>query len=155
MKITDTHIYFWGSHFSNFFPIEFNYKGYTFPTTEHAFMWEKARFFNDSEIAELILKAEHPNGAKALGRKIKNYDNNQWNEVRFDVMYKVNRSKWQTLKDILIKTGNKIIVEASPMDKIWGVGLSENDPLILDEKNWKGQNLLGKVLMKIRDDFKY
>ena len=149
---TNTHVYFWGSVFSNFHPVSFEYKGHIFDNSEQAFMWKKAMYFKDFEIAKKILNETNPQKAKSLGRKVKNY-NDSWDDVREQIMYEVNLSKYKTkyLQNILLSTSPLIIVEASPVDKIWGVGLSKEDPLILDESNWKGQNLLGKVLMKVRD----
>lgn len=151
-KETETHIYFWGSEFSNFYPITFKYRGYEFANTEQAFMWEKALHFKDFNTANLILKTTNPQEAKGLGRKVKNFDSKEWLKVCEDFMYKVNLEKWLLMPELLLSTCTKVIVEASPVDTIWGVGLSKEDPLILDEKNWKGLNLLGKVLMKVRKD---
>lgn len=152
MRVTKDGIYFWGSIFSNFFFMPIRYKGIKFPTTEHAFMWEKANYFDDKIIANMILDIPHPNGAKSLGREIKNYNDKEWSKVRYDYMLEVNRVKWKMLKDVLVLTENKIIVEASPTDRIWGVGLSQENPKILDQSNWLGENLLGKVIMQIRDE---
>lgn len=150
VRETKTHIYFWNGVFSNFYKIEFEYKGHIFASTEQAFMWEKANFFHDSNVAEEVLRTTVPIEAKRLGRKVKNFDEDDWMDVCRDYMYAVNLEKWKLMKDILLSTGNKILVEASPYDKIWGVGLGENNDLILDEKNWKGTNFLGEVLMQVR-----
>ena len=123
----------------------------TFACTEQAFMWEKAMYFKDYCVAEEILRTTVPIEAKRLGRKVKNFDSEIWMDVCQDYMYAVNLEKWKLMKDILLSTGNKILVEASPYDTIWGVGLGENNDLILDEKNWKGTNFLGEVLMKVRN----
>jgi len=153
MKETDTHIYFLGSEFSNWYMCNFTYKDYTFHNSEQAFMWEKANTFKDKESAELILKTPKPNENKQLGRKVKNFDSFVWANVSYDIMRDVNFEKFSQnadLKEFILSTGDKIIVEASPTDLIWGVGLDCDDPKILDEKNWKGKNLLGKVLMEVR-----
>ena len=154
MKITDTHIFFYGSIFSNFFFLPITYKGNRFPTTEHAFMWEKANKFGQEKIANQIKQIPHPSGAKALGRKIPNFDKDFWDKISYDIMVEVNRPKWIKLKSVLELTENKIIVEASPYDKIWGVGLDQTNPKILYESNWKGKNLLGKVIMQLRRENK-
>ena len=149
---TNTHLYFWGSVFSNFYPIKFIHQNNVFYNSEQAFMWRKALYFNDLETASKILKDSNPQSAKSLGRKIKNY-NDTWDNVREQIMTEVNIDKYQdnNLQKILLSTYPLIIVEASPVDKIWGVGLSKEDPLILNENNWQGQNLLGKVLMYVRE----
>lgn len=163
MKITDTHIYFWGSYLSNFYPCEIKMliperdNFYTFSSSEQLFMYFKATKFEDKEIMERILNSSTPKEAKKLGRKIKEFDENIWNKSKEDLMFIVLLRKFmqnEVIQKKLIDTGNKILVEASPYDKIWGVGLSEDDPLILDEKNWLGENLLGKTLIEIRRYFK-
>lgn len=125
-----------------------------FPTSEHVFMWLKAYHFGDKDVMEQIASVKHPAEAKKLGRLIKDYDDNKWKTLREGAMYTAvllkfqqNHELWEQLK----ATGNRILVEASPTDKIWGVGLAEDDERILDEKNWQGLNLLGKTLMMVRN----
>jgi len=153
-RITDTHVYFWGSIFSNWADVRFEYKDQIFYNSEQAFMWEKAILFKDFETADEIFDCDSPKEAKALGRKVKRFDSSKWDKAGFDFMVDINYEKFNqnpSLKEILLSTGNKTIVEASPFDKIWGVGLHWDDDRILDEKNWQGKNLLGKALMKVRD----
>lgn len=154
-KVTDTHVYFWGDpSFSNWGPSLFEYKGHRFYNSEQAYMWEKAIFFNDYEIAEEILKTTSPKNAKDLGREVSNYNDKEWAEVRYNIMVEVCLAKYQRDQDkreTLLSTGDRVLVEASPYDTIWGVGLHWTDEKILDEKNWKGENLLGKALMEVRD----
>lgn len=149
-RITDTHHFFWGNAFSNWFPCEIEYKGNTFANTEQAFMWEKAKFFGDEEIAEQILNTPSPAASKALGRKVKNFDANAWSSVSYQIMYDVNLPKWEKMPEHLEMTGDREIVEASAEDRIWGIGLAPWDDKVLDRANWDGQNLLGKVLMDVR-----
>ena len=153
MKYTDTHVYFWRNNtpFSNFYRKPFTYKGYQLKFSEQGFMLEKALLFDPSMI-DKIVNANQPNQAKQYGREIKHYNDRIWSNRRYQVMVDVLRIKFQDpeLKEILLQTGDRIIVEASPYDKIWGVGLEENDPRILNERNWRGQNLLGKALMEVR-----
>lgn len=156
-RITDTHIFFWGSELSNWYYCTFKYKGHTFENSEQAFMWEKALYFNDIESAELILNEPDPSKNKALGRKVKNFDEFEWMKVSFSVMINVNVAKWSSdekLKELLLSTDPKVLVEASPYDKIWGIGLHWEDDLVLDENNWKGMNLLGNALMEVRKKLK-
>lgn len=158
MKETNTHIYFWGSNFSNWSPCNISYDNQKFHTSEQLFMYLKALFFYDEEIARKIVKeGKDPEAAKYLGRQVRNFNNKEWEKVREEKMYIAVYEKFtsdEKLKQILLNTGNKILVEGSPFDDIWGVKLRWDDPLILDEKNWKGLNLLGKILMKVRDDIK-
>lgn len=156
-RITKTHVYFWGSIFSNWASVRFEYKDQIFYNSEQAFMYEKALYFKDLNIANQILQCDSPKEAKVLGRKVKKFDSIKWDLVSYDIMADINLAKFEqnpSLKEILLSTRNKTIVEASPFDKIWGIGLHWNDERILDEKNWRGQNLLGKVLMKVRNTLK-
>ncbi len=154
-RVTDTHVYFWGDPtLSNWGPAPFTYKENKFYNSEQAFMWEKALCFGDTETANQILETSNPRTAKDLGRLVKNYDEKIWETKRFDAMFNVCLAKFSQNKprlETLLSTGNKTIVEASPYDKVWGVGIHWTDDEILDENNWKGQNLLGRVLMKVRE----
>jgi ribA/ribD-fused uncharacterized protein len=154
-RITDTHVYFWGDPtLSNWGLAEILWKGKKFHNSEQLFMWEKALCFGDLEIADEILKNSNPSVAKGLGRKIKNYDDLKWAKYRYTVMFEVCLAKFSQndeQREILLNTRDRIIVEASPYDKIWGVGLHWQDDEILDEKNWNGLNLLGKALMEVRN----
>jgi hypothetical protein len=156
-RITDKYVFFWGSEFSNWYECKFRYKNLTFFNSEQAFMWEKAIFFGDMDIAEKIMKTPAPNQCKKLGRLVKNFDVDQWLQVGYKVMVDVNMAKFgqkRILKDVLLSTEDKIIVEASPYDEIWGIGLYHDDDRVLNEKNWRGMNLLGKALMEVRENLK-
>ena len=147
--------FFWGGPFSNWYPAEIEYKGHKFPTTEHAFMWEKALTFGDAETAAKILVAPTPNDAKKLGRQVKNFNSESWTAVGFEVMVLVNLAKFtqhQNLNYLIRKNNN--YVEASPYDKIWGIGMGIEHPDINDESKWKGQNLLGKALDRVQYEIK-
>lgn len=155
MRITDTHVYFYSGIYSNWHPItiEDNISNLTFNNTEQAFMYYKAKFFEDEEIAHKISLCSDPKGVKELGRQIFGYDDIAWGAVRFGIMKWVNYMKFSqndNFKKELLGTGDKILVEASPYDSIWGVKMQKWDDDILIESNWKGQNLLGKVLMEVR-----
>lgn len=154
---TDTHLYFLRGVLSNFEKCYIKYKGHLFATTEQAFMWEKAVFFNDRESANKIIKEENPAKAKKLGREVKNFDDSLWSKVCYDFMYKVNYEKYfqnTRLKNILLNTGDKILVETNFRDTRWAIGLPAEDDRVLDESQWQGENLLGKVLMQVRDELK-
>jgi ribA/ribD-fused uncharacterized protein len=147
---------FWGGNFSNWAKSEFTYKGIKFYTAEGAFMWEKSVCFGDVENANAILKIKQPDVQKQLGRCISGYNEEVWANVRYRVMLDVCREKFTQNRKLLtelLNTGSKIIVEASPYDTIWGIGLGVEDPRALDETQWLGQNLLGKVLMELRSEF--
>jgi ribA/ribD-fused uncharacterized protein len=119
-------------------------------------MWKKAMFFGDIETAYKIAHCKGPAEAKRLGRKVKNFDQQIWNQESFQIMVDVNTAKYQQkprLKELLLSTGNKTIVEASPFDSIWGIGLHWEDDRVLNKEEWKGLNLLGGALMEVRDKF--
>lgn len=124
-------------------------------TAEHYMMYGKAIVFKDEEAIYEILAAKTPKNAKFLGSKVKNFNGETWDVVKIETVFKGNMLKFTQhtdLAEFLIKTKDKILVEASPYDKIWGVGLGKNDPLIKDVETWKGENLLGFTLMEVRDE---
>ena len=155
---TDTHLYFLRGVLSNFEKCYIKYKGHLFATTEQAFMWEKAVFFNDHESASKILKEENPAKAKKLGREVKNFDDSKWSKVCYEIMYLINYEKYfqnTRLKNILLNTGDKILVEANGApDNRWSCGLYADNDKILNESNWTGTNYLGQILMQIRQELK-
>ena len=158
IKIYDKHVAFWGSAFSNFYPCSFTEGGKVWKNSEQCFMAKKAEYFKDMEILEEILKAETPEKAKKLGRKVKNFDAEKWSKVCFDKMYDAVYAKFSQnndLKELLLSSDfeGKGFVEGSPFDAIWGVKMDWRNPDIDNEENWKGENLLGKVLTEIRDKF--
>lgn len=154
--VTDTHVYFYTNWLSNFkiCKIVDPCTKLEFTTTEQIYMWYKANFFNDIETRKKLEGNLPPREAKNLGRIVANYQEDLWECVRYGYMVYVNYLKYtqnDDLKQKLLATENKILVEASPIDNIWGVGLAADDPLILDDKNWTGRNLLGKSLMDVRN----
>lgn len=148
--------FFWKnrSPFSNWYPSIFTWNGITFTRGEQYMMYRKAMLFNDISIAADILKTDNPAEHKRLGRLVKNYNETIWSEHRVDIVVEGLIEKFKQndkLKQVLLSTGNTIIAEASPVDKIWGIGLTEDDPLAQNINSWKGQNLLGIALMRVRD----
>lgn len=139
------------SPYSNFYYVEFEYKGYKVTSSEQAFMLEKALMF-DKSMVERILSTTNPAEIKKLGRKVKNFDEKKWNEVRYNIMVDILCAKFsiEPLKTELLNTGIEFIVEASPTDKIWGAGLALGDPRLNYAKYYPGRNLLGHALMDAR-----
>ena len=157
VKETDTHIYFWGSVLSNFSPVKMKFAGIDFHTSEQLFMYLKAKYFEDEEMAQMIAtRGQDPGDAKKFGRKVKGFNNEEWEGAREDIMHIAVQRKFmnEDLLQQLLATEDKVLVEGSPYDKIWGVGLVYDGETILDEKNWDGLNLLGKVLMKVRSEIR-
>lgn len=138
---------------SQWFPARFEVDGVQYKTAEHYMMAQKAKLFDDDEIFEKILHVDHPNEAKMLGRKIQKYQESVWLEHRFDIVVKGNIAKFSQhsdLKKFLLDTQERILVEASPVDKIWGIGLAVDDEKAEKPLQWKGLNLLGFALMEVR-----
>ena len=143
-----------GSCLSQWYPASFELDGVFYSTAEHYMMAEKARLFDDVGIEGAVMLASHPGEAKKLGRQIAAFDPRVWEQHRFDIVVKGNIAKFEQneeLRRFLIMTGNKILVEASPNDHIWGIGLGTNDPRAKNPREWKGLNLLGFALMAVRN----
>lgn len=160
IKITDKYAIFYTEWPSNFCKTHFKWSAFDeeheFFCTEQAFMWAKAKFFKDEETAKKILAEEvEPIVCKSLGRQVKNYDDAAWEKVRYEMMLKPNIERFwqdQVLQKKIIdpKFDGLTFVEASPWDKIWGIGLKQSDPGCEDKSKWKGRNLLGKVITEAR-----
>ncbi len=151
--------FFWRdrSPFSNWYPSIFTHNGITFSRGEQYMMYRKAMLFGDVNVAHAILLTGNPKEQKDLGRLVSNYVDEIWAAQRVDIMVEGLFEKFNqnpTLKAALLNTDDTIIVEASPVDPIWGIGLAENHPHALDQTKWRGQNLLGIVLMKVRDELR-
>lgn len=149
------HIYkfFWNGVFSNWHKHDFWYKGICFNCAEQAMMYHKAMLFNDQITATLILNAEHPKYQKALGRKVKNFNSEKWDKVKYDLVKDILKSKFTDnlpLLNQLLAYKGYLFVEASPFDRIWGIGYEEKDA-IQNIDNW-GENLLGKILTELSNE---
>lgn len=173
MKITDKFVLFWGDYLGNWTalpePINFKTMDYRFrnpnesiltyhkfPTSEHLFMYLKAMFFKDYETAAKIENEPSPKEAKKLGRLVKNFSEEEWVKVRYEVMFNTVRHRsWvdSKFKDMLLKPEWRGLefVEASPYDRVWGIGLPQDDPKAERKKMWAGLNLLGQALCELRD----
>ena len=163
-RVTDKYVFFYGSFLSNFarckFTWEYMGESHEFFCTEQAFMWAKAKFFGDSATAKRILDVvDDPMECKKLGRLVRNYDDGKWSEVRYNVMRDANFARFSQCtyhrnKFLDSELDGKTFVEASPVDGIWGIKMGIKDKGVLDERNWNGQNLLGKALTEIRKQLK-
>ncbi len=124
---------------------------------EQYMMAQKAGIFGDKEIEMKIMNSSTPKEIKALGRKVKNFDQKIWDKVKYSVVLNGNYYKFtqnKEMRDFLLSTEDKILVEASPLDKIWGIGIAESSELSTVPNKWKGQNLLGFALMEVRDELR-
>jgi ribA/ribD-fused uncharacterized protein len=147
--------FFWAGPFSQWHRCYFGLSGITYVCAEQWMMAEKARLFSDSETLQLILKTKDAKEHKRLGRLVKNFDPAIWNVHAKSIVYDGNFHKFTQNKDLLkllYDTAPKTLVEASPYDKIWGIGLAENDSRALKRATWQGTNWLGETLTKLRDD---
>ena len=138
---------------SQWFPVGFELEGERFRTAEHYMMWSKARLFGDDAIARQVLAAATPAEAKKLGRAVSNFDEQAWRQQRFEIVTRASVAKFSQnpeLGDFLRGTGRRVLVEASPRDCIWGIGLGAKNERAQNPAQWRGLNLLGFALMQAR-----
>lgn len=155
MRITDEYVFFWTKQdvYSNFYYTPFTHQGIKFKWAEQAIMYRKAKLFRAHEIAERVLLASHPNECKSLGRsKDIPFDNAVWDNNKLFIFEEIILDKFKDPKLLAImkSTGDRKFVEASPYDKIWGIGMKEDHPDATNRTKWKGQNLLGQVLDNVK-----
>lgn len=139
---------------SNWHPCEFRSRGTLYTSMEQFMMHRKALTFGDMETASAIMCTTDCEFIKSMGRKVKNYDDVYWNGMRQPIVFEGLLAKYsqnEDLREKLLATGDELLVEASPYDKIWGAGLSALNPAIFDHSNWPGQNLLGFTTMAVRE----
>lgn len=167
-KGSKEYIFFWGhqsskddsitkSCFSQWWESAFEVNGVTYKSAEHWMMAKKAELFSDTETATKILECSSPAETKKLGREVKNYVDSVWLEHRYKIVLEGNYHKFNQnakLKTFLLETQNQVIVEASPVDAIWGIGMAADHVNVNNPEEWRGLNLLGFVLMEVRDIIK-
>lgn len=154
-EMKSKYVFFYGGVFSQWFPATFRINGTRFGCAEQYMMFKKAQLFKDELSMTKIMKTDDPAEQKALGKKVTNFDVDTWNAVARNIVYTGNLAKFTQNVGLLAKlleTEDKLIVEASPYDRIWGIGLGEFDPARFDKSKWKGTNWLGQVLTKLRED---
>jgi ribA/ribD-fused uncharacterized protein len=143
-----------GSCFSQWYPAGFTVDGVVYRTAEHWMMAGKARLFGDEAAAAKIVDALHPGEAKALGREVAGFDDAVWRRERFGIVVEGSVHKFQQnpeLADYLAGTAERVLVEASPLDRVWGTGVAAGDERAADPARWAGENLLGFALMAARE----
>lgn len=139
---------------SQWWPAPFTEDGDLFRTAEDYMMAEKARLFGDEEARGRILEASSPAAAKKLGRSVRGFEDSRWKAARFEIVVRGNLLKFgqnPELQEYLLGTGTRILVEASPVDRIWGIGLAADDSRAENPSKWQGLNLLGFALMEVRE----
>ena len=143
------------SPFSQWYACSFRAGTLTFNCAEQYMMHGKAMLFADEAVAAEVMAAVHPREHKALGRKVKRFDDAVWKRERETIVLAGNRLKFTqnpALLELLLATKGTELVEASPYDRIWGIGLAATDPKAQNPATWRGQNLLGKILTQLRDE---
>ena len=154
---TDSHVYFWSSlsPLSNHHRADMMIEGIHYNCVEQYIMYQKATLFKDTVTATRVMKEDEPTKQKQLGKDVHGFRGPMWTQQCQDIVRIGLRAKFtqnQDLRDQLLATGTKVLAEANPNDGFWGVGLRLSDPAIHEEKNWKGKNILGKLLAEIRKD---
>ncbi len=147
--------FFWSGPFSQWHHSPFTLDGVLYSTAEQYMMAEKARLFGDEEVCQQILATSNPSEQKALGRKVRDFDQKRWDAAACEIVYRGNRAKFTTHRDLLqllFETEGTTLAEASPVDTIWGIGLAADAEDATDRSKWLGQNLLGQTLQRLRDD---
>ncbi|MEU9194686.1 NADAR family protein [Streptomyces hundungensis] len=158
-------LHFWGhtprrdgslgpSCFSQWWPSPFTVDGVEYATAEHWMMASKARLFGDAEAEQAALTAANPALAKKAGRMVRGFDEAVWRRERYGIVLAGSLHKFgqdEALRDYLLATGDRVLVEASPLDRIWGIGLAADAPEAEDPRRWRGLNLLGFALTEARE----
>ncbi|QHV97923.1 NADAR family protein [Spirosoma endbachense] len=159
------YLFFWGhqprkdgrigeSCFSQWWVAPFDVNGVQYRSAEQYMMAEKARLFDDTDVLEKILTCQSPAEAKKLGRLVQNFDPAVWDAESVAIVVAANAYKFSQhpdLKAFLLNTGERVLVEASPVDTIWGIGLAKDHPDCETPQKWPGKNQLGFALMEVRD----
>jgi hypothetical protein len=161
------YLFFWGHRqegkevtkacLSQWYESPFKVDGIIYCTAEQYMMAEKARLFDDRHCLAKIFKSSNPGEVKKLGRTIKSFNEEIWIKERMKIVVAGNVAKFsqnEQLREFLVNTKNRVLVEASPVDRIWGIGLAVDNPQIENPWHWKGLNLLGFALMQVREQLK-
>jgi ribA/ribD-fused uncharacterized protein len=158
-------LFFWGHRppkgggvgkgcLSQWYPAPFTVDGVRYPTAEHYMMVGKARLFGDAEAERLVLASDDPGRAKGAGRRVSGFDEETWAARRYEIVVAANTAKFgqhPALGEFLLGTGERVLVEASPYDTVWGIGLAAAQPEARHPSQWRGLNLLGFALMDVRE----
>ncbi|MFD8805652.1 NADAR family protein [Streptomyces sp. NPDC059597] len=159
------YLHFWGHRprpdgtagagcLSQWWPAPFTVDGVEYATAEHWMMAAKARLFEDAEAEDRVLASAHPSQAKKAGRLVRGFDESTWQRERFGIVVEGSVHKFAAhdeLRAFLLGTGERVLVEASPVDRVWGIGLAADDERAGDPERWRGPNLLGFALMAARE----
>ena len=157
VKEDEHHVFFYGRDtiFSQFYPCRFIENGQSFICAEQYMQYKKAKLFGDNQCGQLILASESPIQHKRFGRRVKPFSERIWSNQAKSIVKRGSMHKFQqnrTLKQRLLNTYPKQLVETSPYDRTWGIGLSIEDLKIHDPSRWRGSNILGQILAEVREE---
>jgi ribA/ribD-fused uncharacterized protein len=147
--------FFWGGTFSQWAPSKFIIDGVEFNTCEQYMMYKKALMFHDYDSAKKVMETSNPKEQKAIGRKVKGFKDDVWVKYCRDIVYDANVAKFTqnpSMLSELMATNGTSLVEASPYDKRWGIGLGAENPFAQDRSTWDGLNWLGEAIQRVRED---
>lgn len=147
--------FFWGGEFSQWYPSNFTIDGVKYNCAEQYMMEQKAKLFGDKEMEVKIMNTSDPRKQKQFGKQVKDFDKVKWEEIAFETVKRANIAKFSQnpkLVEAFKVSRGKELVEASPYDTIWGIGLSEGDKRAWNKKTWLGTNWLGEALMAVRKE---
>mmetsp|Transcript_8269 Transcript_8269/g.10833 ORF Transcript_8269/g.10833 Transcript_8269/m.10833 type:complete len:180 (+) Transcript_8269:85-624(+) len=154
--------YFWGgpTTFSQWLPSKYELEGFEYICAEQGMMHGKALLFNDHSTAEKIMQTSNPKIMKSLGRKVEGFDNKIWEQSREEIVYRNSVAKFTQSPELMealisvgsLEIGSVVLVEASPFDRIWGIGMNEKTARATPPAQWIGLNLLGIILTRVRDE---
>uniref|UniRef100_A0A0B6YSJ9 NADAR domain-containing protein n=1 Tax=Arion vulgaris TaxID=1028688 RepID=A0A0B6YSJ9_9EUPU len=153
----ESYVFFYGkqSPFSQHHPAKFSIDGVVFNCAEQYMMYAKAVLFKDEEMKKKIMSSDNPVLQKKFGRQVKNFEKDVWNQEAEKVVKTSTRAKFDQNEDLrkeLFATFPKTFAEASPRDRIWGIGLGASNPKALNKSNWRGRNKLGYILTEVRNE---
>ncbi len=154
MKTYDKYTYFWSGPFSQWYDSEFVIDEQKYSCAEQYMMYKKALTFGDVEIANAVMRTLNPKEQKALGRQVRGFNIEIWAVVARDIVFRGNVAKFiqnDDLNDELMKTTGTMLVEASPLDKVWGIGLDAKAAKLVTPAEWKGTNWLGQCITEVRE----
>lgn len=156
MRRENGFVLFWGGPFSQWYPHKMTIDGVEYNCAEQYMMAQKAITFGDDDALKAIMATDKPSKQKAFGRAVRNFNPQIWDKISRDIVFRANLEKFKDpeLKKFLFSFGNEEIVEASPYDRLWGIGLGEDDPDALDKSKWQGLNWLGEAIMRVREALK-
>jgi len=154
MRRVNGFLFFWGDWPSNWEHSPFELDGIRYNCVEQCMMASKAKLFKDSQSLTKIMAATDPKDQKRYGREVKNFSEPKWAQVRYDIVLRATVQKYKQnpeLLQLLLATGTDKFVEASPTDRVWGIGMRKDDRGVENRINWRGMNLLGKAIDEARD----